>query len=71
MKAIFIFDDDPETGERERMAIFQQADDMHTLLYDIDNRCRSLIKYDERVPDDPRDFADEIREMIYGAGLLF
>lgn len=34
------------------------------ILWDIDQRCRSLIKYNDAASDDARRLAEEIRMMI-------
>jgi hypothetical protein len=34
------------------------------VLWDIDQRCRSLVKYNDAASDDARRLAEEIRDMI-------
>jgi hypothetical protein len=40
------------------------ASKMHCILWDIDQLCRSAIKYDDNCSDDKVRLAEEIREMI-------
>lgn len=40
------------------------AGTMFNLLFEIDQKCRSLLKYDESISGKLFNFAEEIREMI-------
>lgn len=45
------------------------ADQLYSLLFDIDERCRSIIKHDS-CSHDKIEFAQEIRNMINSANVL-
>jgi len=49
--------------ENEEYKIFNNALDMASVLHEIDNYCRSCIKYDE-IPEDTVYRLERIREMI-------
>jgi hypothetical protein len=40
------------------------ASDMWSLLYEIDQKCRSVVKYDDKASEDKVSFAEQIRELI-------
>ena len=42
----------------------RQGSEARSLLWDIDQRCRSLVKYNDAASEETRRFAEEIREMI-------
>ena len=47
-----------------------RADEVFTLLWDLDQHCRAKIKWDESLPEDTVSILEEIRNMINGTGLL-
>jgi hypothetical protein len=52
------------------VAIHVNAMKMLCLLHEIDNKCRSLIKWDDNANDSLIAFAEEIREMINAEGTI-
>lgn len=52
----------PEEQVEFRAAV--QGSQAKAKLWDIDQRCRSLIKYNDAASDDARQLAEEIRNMI-------
>lgn len=42
----------------------RQGSEALALLHEIDQRCRSLIKYNDNASEDARRLAEEIRQMI-------
>ncbi len=49
----------------DELYLHSHASDMYSLLFEIDNVCRSLIKYGDEKIKDPIEFAEKIREMIH------
>jgi hypothetical protein len=41
------------------------ASDMYTLIYEVDQVCRSFLKYGDEKIKDSSDLAEKIREMIH------
>lgn len=41
------------------------ASKMYSLLWEIDQRCRSVVKYEDKASEDRVKLAEEIRQMIY------
>ena len=52
----------PEEEVEFRAAV--QGSQAKAALWDIDQRCRALIKYNDDASDDARRLAEEIRNMI-------
>lgn len=53
----------PEHGDDVWLTV--NAYKMFRLLNLIDQRCRDLLKYDEKASEDKQKLAQEIRDMIY------
>lgn len=49
---------------KEDVWLHIHASDMYSLLYQIDQTCRSVVKYDDKATEDKIVFASEIRNMI-------
>jgi hypothetical protein len=44
-----------------------QASDMFHTIHEIDQMCRSLIKYDDKTIKDQYDLAEKIRDLIHSS----
>ena len=71
MKVIYEFDEGydekgDDNGDRDRRKIFDKAEDMQSVLWDIDMHCRGVVKYaDDKASEDKIELAEHIRTMIY------
>jgi hypothetical protein len=45
--------------------IHTNASKMYSLLWDLDQKCRTVLKYEENVSGDKQKFAEDIRSMIW------
>ena len=61
MRATLTFTLPDEQGEFDAA---RQGREALVLLHEIDQRCRSLVKYNDEASDDARRLAEEIRQMI-------
>ena len=52
---------------REDMIMHMLAPDMYSVLHEIDQKCRSHVKYDDKATQESVDFAEEIREFIHSS----
>lgn len=50
---------------QDELWIHTHASDMYSLLHDIDQHCRGIIKYDETATEEKCKLAEHIRQMIY------
>lgn len=50
--------------DNDLLAIFMHARNMYSLIQDIDDKCRSLLKY-QAASKELDKFAEEIRELIW------
>lgn len=50
--------------EQSEFDAARQGAEAKRVLWEIDQRCRSLVKYSEEVSEDARRLAEEIRQMI-------
>jgi hypothetical protein len=60
MKITFEFDGD-DSHEEAKMVFL--ARDFYSALWDIDQRCRTRMKYEENVSDEEYKLMEELREM--------
>jgi hypothetical protein len=64
MKVIYEFDGKDEYDRDERK-IFEKATDYYIALHDIDEFCRSKLKYFEGLTDREDEWLTEIRKMAW------
>ena len=50
--------------EQSEFDAARQGAEAKRVLWEIDQRCRSLVKYSEEASEDARRLAEEIRQMI-------
>lgn len=48
----------------DELYIYSNAQTMYSLLWELDQYCRSIIKYNEKDPISALDLAERIREII-------
>lgn len=53
----------PENDDEVWMHI--HASDMYSILHDIDQHCRGILKYDNKATEDKRNLAEHIRNLIH------
>lgn len=53
----------------DEMNRMQHANIFYSALMDIDQKCRTLLKYGENVSDEMEQFAEEIREICHQADI--
>lgn len=50
---------------QDELWLHTHAFDMYSVLHDIDQHCRSVIKYEEHPEETREDLAQQIRDMIH------
>jgi hypothetical protein len=56
--------------DREQAMLAMRAMDLWSVLYDIDQKCRSILKYGEDENVELDKLAEDIRNDIWGTGLM-